>query len=118
MDGLSRRGQGNRGTGDVYGAWPRDLGSRTQWPVRHHRPSRRVLVSRPMSYRLAILTVALLAIAAGDAGAQGVVTQRNLSLGMAKTVADAALAECKPKGFNTSVAVVDRAGQVLVILRD
>jgi len=37
---------------------------------------------------------------------------------MAKTIAEAALAECKDKGFNTAVAVVDRAGQVLVILRD
>ncbi|MBI4887480.1 MAG: heme-binding protein [Acidobacteria bacterium] len=50
--------------------------------------------------------------------AQGVVMQRNLSLGMARTIADAAQAECKSKGYNTSVAVVDRAGQVLVILRD
>src|SRR5215469_16103426 len=49
---------------------------------------------------------------------QGLVTQRNLSLGMAKTIAEAALAECKSKGFSTAVAVVDRAGQVMVILRD
>jgi uncharacterized protein GlcG (DUF336 family) len=49
---------------------------------------------------------------------QGLVVQRNLSLPMAKTIAEAALAECKDKGFNTAVAVVDRAGQVLVILRD
>ena len=49
---------------------------------------------------------------------QGVVTQRNLSLAMAKTIAEAALAECRSKGFNTSAAVVDRAGQVLVIMRD
>ena len=33
-------------------------------------------------------------------------------------MADAALAECKSKGFSTSVVVVDRAGQVLVMLRD
>jgi uncharacterized protein GlcG (DUF336 family) len=46
------------------------------------------------------------------------VTQKNLSLGLAKTIAEAALAECKAKGFSTSAAVVDRAGQVLVILRD
>src|SRR5262245_21700859 len=52
------------------------------------------------------------------ATAQGVVMQRNLSLGLAKTIAEAALAECKAKGFNTSVAVVDRAGQVLVMMRD
>ncbi|HLH32300.1 MAG TPA: heme-binding protein, partial [Terriglobia bacterium] len=49
---------------------------------------------------------------------QGLVTQRNLSLPMAKTIAEAALAECKSKGFSTAVAVVDRAGQVMVILRD
>ena len=53
-----------------------------------------------------------------EALAQGVVTQKSLSLGLAKTIAEAALAECKAKGFSTSVAVVDRAGQVLVILRD
>jgi uncharacterized protein GlcG (DUF336 family) len=52
------------------------------------------------------------------ASAQGLVTQRNLSLAMAKTVAEAALAACQAKGYHTAVAVVDRAGQVLVILRD
>jgi uncharacterized protein GlcG (DUF336 family) len=50
--------------------------------------------------------------------AQGVVMQRNLSLAMAKTIAEATLAACKAKGFSTAAAVVDRAGQVLVILRD
>ena len=49
---------------------------------------------------------------------QGLVTQRNLSLGMAKTIAEAALAACQAKGYHTAVAVVDRAGQVMVILRD
>jgi uncharacterized protein GlcG (DUF336 family) len=62
---------------------------------------------------------ALVGIAmAAAASAQGVVSQRTLSLPLAKTIAEAALAECKSKGFNTAVAVVDRAGQVLVILRD
>jgi uncharacterized protein GlcG (DUF336 family) len=50
--------------------------------------------------------------------AQGVVLQRNVSLAMAKTIAEATLAECKSRGFSTAAAVVDRAGQVLVILRD
>ncbi|RPH63533.1 MAG: heme-binding protein [Acidobacteria bacterium] len=50
--------------------------------------------------------------------AQGLVTERNLSLAMAKTIAEATIAECKAKGFNTAAAVVDRAGQVMVILRD
>jgi hypothetical protein len=53
-----------------------------------------------------------------DADAQGVVTQKNLSLSMAKTFAEGALDECKKQGFNTAVAVLDRAGQVLVLLRD
>jgi uncharacterized protein GlcG (DUF336 family) len=52
------------------------------------------------------------------ASGQGLVTQRSLSLGMAKTIAEAALAQCKSKGYNTAVVVVDRAGQVMVLLRD
>jgi len=57
-------------------------------------------------------------LSAGIATSQGPVTQHNLSLGLAKTIAEGALAECKSKGFNTAVAVVDRAGQIMVILRD
>ncbi len=65
-----------------------------------------------------VIAAALLALSTIGVDAQGVVIQRSLSLGLAKTIAEAAQAECKSKGFNTSVAVVDRAGQVLVILRD
>jgi uncharacterized protein GlcG (DUF336 family) len=50
--------------------------------------------------------------------AQSVVTQKTLSLPLAKTMAEAALAECKAKGYNTAVVVVDRGGQPLVMLRD
>jgi uncharacterized protein GlcG (DUF336 family) len=57
-------------------------------------------------------------LSAPATSAQGVVMQRNLSLPIAKTIAEATLAECKSKGFNTAAAVVDRAGQVLVLLRD
>ena len=69
--------------------------------------------------RATLFTAAAFAILASDhSAAQGVVTQRNLSLGMAKTIAEATLAACKSKGYNTAAAVVDRAGDVLVILRD
>ena len=68
--------------------------------------------------RIALLGLGLTLIVAGRMSAQGVVNQRNLSLGLAKAIAEAALAECKSKGFHTSVAVVDRAGQIMVILRD
>src|SRR5688572_13015579 len=54
----------------------------------------------------------------GSATGQGIVMQRNLSLDMAKTIAEATIAECKAKGFNTAAAVVDRAGQLMVLLRD
>ena len=50
--------------------------------------------------------------------AQSLVTQKTLPLSLAKTIAEATLAECKAKGFSTSAVVVDRAGQVLVMLRD
>ena len=50
--------------------------------------------------------------------AQTLVTQKTLSLGLARAIADATLAECKAKGFSTSAVVVDRAGQVMVMLRD
>lgn len=62
--------------------------------------------------------LACLLLLSSSVHAQGLVTQRNLSLALAKTIAEATLAECKSKGFNTAAAVVDRAGQVLVILRD
>jgi len=57
-------------------------------------------------------------LVASHAGAQGVVTQKILSLNAAKAIAEAALAECKGRGFHTSVAVVDRSGTLLVVLRD
>lgn len=64
------------------------------------------------------IAIALSFLLPSAAAAQGLVVQKNLSLAMAKTIAEAALAECQGKGFHTAVAVVDRAGQVLVILRD
>jgi len=72
-----------------------------------------------MSYTFkTLLAISLASTLSTAVTAQGLVAQRNLSLPMAKTIAEAALAACKTKGFNTAVAVVDRAGQVMVILRD
>ena len=56
--------------------------------------------------------------AGASASAPAVVTQRSVSLSLAKTIAEATLAACREKGYHTAAAVVDRAGQVLVILRD
>jgi uncharacterized protein GlcG (DUF336 family) len=65
-----------------------------------------------------VIGIGLALVLSSHLSAQGLVTQRNLSLALARTIAEATLAECKSKGFNTAAAVVDRAGQVLVILRD
>jgi len=69
------------------------------------------------SLRIAF-AIALAAVASGRANAQGVVTQRILSLPLAKAIAEGAIAECRSKGFHTSVVVVDRSGQPMVLLRD
>lgn len=71
-----------------------------------------------MSFRNVLLLAGMAMFASLAAKAQGLVTQRSLSLGMAKTIAEATLGECKAQGFHTSAAVVDRSGQVLVLLRD
>jgi len=66
----------------------------------------------------AVLGAGIVIIVSGLVTAQGLVTQRNLSLAMAKTIAEATIGECKAKGYHTAAAVVDRAGQIIVILRD
>jgi len=72
-----------------------------------------------MSYALrALVRMGVAAVLSRHAIADGVVAQKNLSLGMAKAIAEATLAACKEKGYSTAAAVVDRAGQVMVILRD
>lgn len=71
-----------------------------------------------MSASKFVMVICAGAVLCGSASAQGLVTQRNLSLGMAKTIAEATIGECKAKGFHTAAVVVDRAGQVLVMLRD
>jgi uncharacterized protein GlcG (DUF336 family) len=59
------------------------------------------------------ITIAL----SSTAFAQGLVTQKNISLAMAQTIAQAALAQCESMGFKVSVAVVDRGGLTIVMLR-
>ena len=60
---------------------------------------------------LALATAVSTAVAA-----QGLVTQKNISLATAQTIAQAALAQCESMGFKVSVTVVDRAGLPIVML--
>jgi uncharacterized protein GlcG (DUF336 family) len=67
-----------------------------------------------MSFRLAAAaTAASMLFIANTAGAQ-VLIEKNLSVKMAMTIAETALAEC---GARVSVAVVDRAGRLKVFLQ-
>lgn len=61
--------------------------------------------------------VACAAALCSNAGAQGLVSQRNVPLAMAKTIAEAAMDKCGELGFKVSVVVVDRAGLPIVMLR-
>ena len=66
-----------------------------------------------MALRLAAALAAAVLFVASSVGAQ-VLMQRDVSVRMALTIAQTALAEC---GDNTSVAVVDRAGRLRVFLQ-
>ena len=44
-------------------------------------------------------------------------THKDLTLAVAKTIAETAIADCKAKGYAVSAVVVDRAGDTLVAMR-
>src|SRR4030095_5820374 len=46
-----------------------------------------------------------------------ILTERNISLQLALSIAQSAMAACKADGFDVTVAVVDRAGDLKVLLR-
>lgn len=69
----------------------------------------------PISKGLASFAVA--AVLSTAAAAQGLVTQKNIPLVMAQTIANAALAKCESMGFKVSVVVVDRDELPIVMLR-
>ena len=61
-----------------------------------------------MSHALKVLLgIGVVSMLSGQAGSPGLVTQRNMSLGMAKAIAEATIAACKEKGYNTAAAVVE-----------
>jgi uncharacterized protein GlcG (DUF336 family) len=64
----------------------------------------------------AFASIAAAAVLSSPAGAQ-VLTQKNVSLAMAQTIANAALAQCESMGFKVSVTVLDRDGLAVVMLR-
>lgn len=59
---------------------------------------------------------ALLALGTA-ASAQELITERNLSLALAETIAHTAMETCKASGFKVTVTVLDRAGDIKVQMR-
>lgn len=71
------------------------------------------------SWNLANLMFAVsIAIFATPALAQTVLNERQISLGLAREAANAAINQCRKDGYQVSVTVVDRSGQVKVMMRD
>jgi uncharacterized protein GlcG (DUF336 family) len=70
--------------------------------------------------RLKALVAAVAATAAlsGSASAQGVLTVKDVSLGLAQAIAQGTIEQCRKDGFRVTVTVMNRAGQVVVVMRD
>ncbi len=65
-----------------------------------------------------LASFAVAALLSSPVSAQGIVTQKNITLALAQTIANAALAQCRSMGYKISVTVVDREGLPIVMLRD
>jgi len=68
------------------------------------------------SLRATYAVLVATALLAGPAQAQ-LLTHRDLSYPVARTIAEEAIASCGAKGYAVSAVVVDRAGEVMVAMR-
>ncbi len=71
-----------------------------------------------MNLRTLIFLLALAVTACGARADESLVTYKSLSPELALDLARAALSDCRQRGFQVTVAVVDRSGIVQVVLRD
>jgi uncharacterized protein GlcG (DUF336 family) len=79
--------------------------------------SREEFVMTQTAFRIAGLSVvSALAVGVGSANAQ-LLTHKDLSIEMATTIARAVLDTCKSQGYNVSVNVLGREGQVVLAAR-
>ena len=70
----------------------------------------------PIAKSLAGFAVA--AVLSSPVGAQGIVLEKNITLALAQSIANAAIAQCRSMGYKISVTVVDREGLAIVMMRD
>ena len=69
-----------------------------------------------MSKLKRFIAIAVVAVGSSSLNAQGVITEKNLSLATAQTIANGAMGKCQQLGYKISVTVVDRAGLAIVML--
>jgi uncharacterized protein GlcG (DUF336 family) len=65
-----------------------------------------------------LASLAVIAVLSSPVSAQGIVLLKNITLELAQTIANAAIAQCRSMGYKISVTVVDREGLPLVMMRD
>ena len=70
----------------------------------------------PRTLLLGLVVAGAASVVAPLAQAQ-LLTHRDLSYAMAKTIAETAINSCAAKGYAVSAVVVDRAGEVIVAMR-
>jgi uncharacterized protein GlcG (DUF336 family) len=68
--------------------------------------------------RSIVIAVAMLAAAGSPVFAQGLITQKALSLEMAQTIVQGTVERCRADGFHVSVTVIDASGLLKAFLRD
>ena len=69
------------------------------------------------AFRILVLTVAFV-LPAVPSGAQGLVTERTLSLNAALELATTAMEACRKHGSRVTITVLDHAGRTKVVLRE
>ena len=66
----------------------------------------------------ALMTAVATAVLSCTASAQGVLAVKDVSLGLAQAIAQGVIDQCRKDGFRVTATVMNRAGQVVVVLRD
>ncbi len=68
--------------------------------------------------QFAVQSLVLALVAGGVVLAQGVLTEKNISIALAQEAAMTALEKCRADGYRVSVVVLDRGGNLKAVLRD
>ena len=71
-----------------------------------------------MLLKTTFMAAVVTALLSNTALAQGVLSVKDMSLGLAQTIAQGAIGQCRKDGFRVTATVMKRAGQVVVVLRD